>query len=283
MLYNREHRAEAATRHPAFPRVGKWSLQSLNATAPTPDPASGFGILWPDQAIEVTQAGRTASLRAGDLTIIDRSHPVEIRRDGPWSASLLDLGDRRVGSRVDDRLRFVCVALDGSTDLAQAVKRLWLLLVDIGRLDLGRRDTGDELIEAQLAEVMTELATRLAAQVIDPRITSHDAAMIDRAQLLIAANLADPRFGVAELAVQMRVSPRHLSSLFARLGTTTSQAILDARIVQARRMLTDPVNARRQIASIALACGFDDQSYFARCFRKATGVTPRAYRGGRGQ
>jgi AraC-like DNA-binding protein len=245
---------------------------------PSLEPAHGFALLWPTDPLTIIHAGRQTDLRSGDMCIVDRSMPITFIGGSGWTATLLELGDRRIGARVDDRQRFVGATLDGGSDLAQVVKRLWMMLQDMGHLQLGRHEPGDDLVEARLIEILTDLAARLAAQVVDARVTSHDAATIERAQLLIAAHLSDPRFGVAELAARMRVSPRHLSSLFARVNTTTSQAILQARLNLACRMLTDPVNARRQISSIALACGFDDQSYFARCFRRGVGMTPRRYR-----
>ena len=231
-------------------------------------------------AIEIGHGGRETVLRSGDLAIIDRTMPLSITGQPGWTATLLELGDRRIGARIDDRHRFVGLALDGSTDLSQVVKRMWLMLQDMGRLQLGHGNPGDDLVEARMIEILTDLAGRLAAQVVDARLTGHDATSLERAQVLISAHLAEPSFGVAELAALMRVSPRHLSLLFARIDTTTSQAILSARIDLARRLLRDPVNARRQISSIALACGFDDQSYFARCFRRIVGITPRQFRAG---
>jgi AraC-like DNA-binding protein len=258
--------------------IRRWSTLTITAEAHAPPIGAGFGVLWPGDPLEVRHAGRTATLRPGDLMIVDRTLPIVIDGKGDWRATLLDLGDRRIGARVDDRKRFVGVALDGHSDPAQVVKRLWLLLHDIGALQLGHQDIGDELVEARMVEMLTDLTARLAARAMDTRISGYDAATIDRALVLIAANLSDPHFGVAELAGLMRVSARHLSSLFARTDTTTSQAILDARLTLAKQMLIDPVNKRRQIASIALACGFEDQSYFARCFRRNVGITPRAFR-----
>ncbi|MDP1027257.1 helix-turn-helix transcriptional regulator [Sphingomonas sp. KR1UV-12] len=250
----------------------------MSATSPALEPAHGFALLWTTDALRIQHAGRDFELRDGDLAIIDRSLPLACDGGPGWSARLLELGDRRIGARIDDRQRFVGVPMDGGSDLAMVVKRLWLMLEDTARLQLGRSEPGDDLVEARLIEILTDLAARLAAQVVDIRLTSHDAATIERAQVLIAAHLSDPDFGVAELAALMRVSARHLSSLFARVNTTTSHAILTARLTLARRLLVDPVNARRPISSVAHACGFDDQSYFARCFRREIGMTPRRFR-----
>jgi AraC-like DNA-binding protein len=35
----------------------------------------------------------------------------------------------------------------------------------------------------------------------------------------------------------------------------------------------------KSIIQIAMECGFEDQSYFSRVFKRYTGSSPRAYRG----
>lgn len=56
---------------------------------------------------------------------------------------------------------------------------------------------------------------------------------------------------------------------------TTGQMLLKLRIDAAAEMLRD---ADRPVAQIALACGYSDQSAFARQFRRTIGLTPLEYR-----
>ena len=37
------------------------------------------------------------------------------------------------------------------------------------------------------------------------------------------------------------------------------------------------------LVDVAGLCGFDDQSYFTKVFKKATGISPKKYRDTRGQ
>jgi AraC family transcriptional regulator len=58
-------------------------------------------------------------------------------------------------------------------------------------------------------------------------------------------------------------------------GCTVSEYIRRVRIARAQSLLS-----RRdlELAEIALACGFSDQSHFTTAFRKLTGMPPRRYR-----
>lgn len=72
------------------------------------------------------------------------------------------------------------------------------------------------------------------------------------------------------------LSPFHFLRLFsAVLGVTPHQYLVRARLRRAARWLADE---ERRISDIAFDSGFGDLSNFARTFRRAAGVTPRAYR-----
>jgi transcriptional regulator GlxA family with amidase domain len=51
---------------------------------------------------------------------------------------------------------------------------------------------------------------------------------------------------------------------------------------KARRMLTDRRNDHLKVSEIAFACGFNETSYFNRCFRRRFGDAPLNYRSGQG-
>ncbi|WP_449472929.1 helix-turn-helix domain-containing protein [Sphingobium chungangianum] len=95
----------------------------------------------------------------------------------------------------------------------------------------------------------------------------------------IEAELSDD-LSVADLAAEIRTSPRHLIRTFkATTGTTLSDYIAGRRIAHAQQQLArDDV----LIKVIAGNCGFQSAAAFSAAFRKATGMTPREYREERG-
>jgi len=81
----------------------------------------------------------------------------------------------------------------------------------------------------------------------------------------------------SSLARRAKLSPPCLARLMKRyFGLTPSQFIAKTRIATASRLLRE---TGQSVADIALACGYCDQSAFARAFRAVAGVTPTQFRG----
>ena len=69
---------------------------------------------------------------------------------------------------------------------------------------------------------------------------------------------------------------RTVQSIFAGMGTTPSAYILSRRLDRAaERLIADP---SLSITVVAFELGFNDCSYFARCFRQRYGMAPTTYR-----
>lgn len=72
------------------------------------------------------------------------------------------------------------------------------------------------------------------------------------------------------------LSPSHFSHLMRdKLNRSFTEVLAQYRVDRAAQRLTRSSDA---LAAIALTCGFPDQSYFSKVFKKCTGHTPRAYR-----
>jgi AraC-like DNA-binding protein len=79
-----------------------------------------------------------------------------------------------------------------------------------------------------------------------------------------------------EYADLLYVTPNHLNALWQdMLGKTAGELIRDRVLLEAKRLLT---NAGMTVTEIAYDLNFQDNSYFNRFFKKATGVTPDEFR-----
>jgi AraC-like DNA-binding protein len=79
-----------------------------------------------------------------------------------------------------------------------------------------------------------------------------------------------------EVARHMGFSPGHFSQLLKeRTGRTFVELLRDMRVRRACAMLAE---TEMQLAEIAAACGFCDQSYFTRVFKALRRMTPGQYR-----
>ncbi len=85
---------------------------------------------------------------------------------------------------------------------------------------------------------------------------------------------------VAGLAAKVGVPEHQLRALInGELGHRNFSAFLNAyRLTEAKRLLADPEQARRQVLQIALDVGFGSIAPFNRAFKEATGRTPTEFR-----
>ena len=107
-------------------------------------------------------------------------------------------------------------------------------------------------------------------------LDDEDRAFMAKLETAVARHLADPEFGVTELADAMAQDRSHL---FRRtrdvVGVSPSDLIRQARLQRGATLLTSSSDT---VAEIAYAVGFNSVSYFSRSFQAEYGVTPTAFR-----
>lgn len=91
----------------------------------------------------------------------------------------------------------------------------------------------------------------------------------------IQAHLGE-NLSLSDIANELGMSQYYFCHLFKRsTGMTPHQFLIRQRVEQAKRLLKQP---ERTVTSIALDCGFANQSHFAKCFRQFTGINPNQFR-----
>lgn len=99
--------------------------------------------------------------------------------------------------------------------------------------------------------------------------------LAEAALLFCRANLRQ-RLRLEEVAAAVGYSPRHLSRSFARhIGRPFSEQLRLLRMHVAAELLT---GSDLSIAEIGEHVGYPTPAHFTRTFRRATGLSPRAYR-----
>lgn len=74
----------------------------------------------------------------------------------------------------------------------------------------------------------------------------------------------------------LHISPAYLSAQFKKYQKMNFlDCLIELRINAAKQLLTDPLRSAAEVASMV---GYEDASYFARAFKKRTGMTPTQYR-----
>jgi len=97
----------------------------------------------------------------------------------------------------------------------------------------------------------------------------------DRVLEHIQQNLASP-IALAELAELAELNAAYFSDLFGRLmGLPPIQYVNRRKMEHAQTLL---LTTDRPLKWVARQCGFDDEFYFSRLFKKITGLAPAHYR-----
>jgi len=108
-----------------------------------------------------------------------------------------------------------------------------------------------------------------------PKEPSLDDKFLMKAKQLVEANIADPGFGVEKMADDMHLSRAQLfRKLKAIAGLSPNEFINEIRLQKAAQLILSKADTLTQIS---YAVGFNEQSYFAKRFRKKFGVAPSEY------
>lgn len=99
--------------------------------------------------------------------------------------------------------------------------------------------------------------------------------VIKRSLLYIYEHFNSP-LTLDEVADYVHLHPSYFSSMFKHsTGSSFKEYLNMVRIEESKRLLT---NTDFSIIDIAIAVGFEDQSYFSKVFKKYTGLTPKQFR-----
>jgi AraC-like DNA-binding protein len=94
--------------------------------------------------------------------------------------------------------------------------------------------------------------------------------------MILEKRFAEPDFSAQKLAAAAGLSERYVNELLYEAGASFTTRLNELRLRKAAALLA---RGERRISDIAFDCGFNDLSYFNRCFRRRFGLTPTAARG----
>jgi len=170
-------------------------------------------------------------------------------------------------------------ARDGTTFPEQAGRvktaesiRIASVLDDLARLGQKRNRRSADAVRDLWQGIIAWLGFVLDSPSVAPRYSSK----VDRALLMIAQQLENPRLGVATLAAWIGCAPNYLSNLFHKeTGVPLIQHIQRERTNKAQYLLA---HSSMSVKEIAHACGLGTPAYLARLFHRFTGISPTEFR-----
>lgn len=139
--------------------------------------------------------------------------------------------------------------------------------------ELGKCATTDEI-----SQVLTQILHRFLACSFCFATVKHSD-IVYHAMEYVKSHYAQ-KISLAQVAEYVGLNKSYFSTLFKNeTGMSMMAYIHSVRVERSKVMLMD---ASLGLAEVAALCGFEDQSYFTKIFKRVTGVTPKRYRDGRG-
>jgi signal transduction histidine kinase/AraC-like DNA-binding protein len=127
------------------------------------------------------------------------------------------------------------------------------------------------LIESR-KKLQEKFTRQIAMRPKELRAESLEEKFIHKVVSIIETNISDPSFGVDFLAREAAMSNVQLyRKLKAITGTTPNDLIRNIRLERASSLLRQRAG---NVADIAYQVGFNNLSYFSKCFREKFGLTP---------
>ncbi|WBB62917.1 helix-turn-helix domain-containing protein [Streptomyces sp. WMMC500] len=223
-------------------------------------------------------AGRDTALRAGDLVVMDSSHPYRGEVHAVpvgWShvtvqfpRGMMPLPERTMRQVLGTRI-------DGRRGMGGLFTR-WLA-------DLDAR--AGEFVPAEvpaLASVTLDLLAAVVSRFLEAEEAlspeARRTALRARVIAFVERHLTDPDLTPRSVAAAHHISGRCLQRLLAEDGTSPAAWIRHRRLERCRLDLANPRLHARPVQAIAARWGFTNPVNFSRLFRATYGVPPRDYR-----
>jgi AraC-like DNA-binding protein len=217
----------------------------------------------------IEQCGRQTAISPGDCALVDSSTPSSFYFGGRFSNHVsVHLPRQLLFSHKSARVE-VARRIDADDPMSSVLRGIVAKLMKAP-------PSGSN--PSELRQLLFD-ATRQAFSADDEQLpirgdcASH---RIEIVQILIDRHLTEPTLTSQWLADRVGVSLRTLQEDFGALGTTVNSLIRMRRLYYARDQLTCiPQNSTTTIAQVAYNSGFNDISYFNRCFKKAFDCSPK--------
>ncbi len=110
---------------------------------------------------------------------------------------------------------------------------------------------------------------------VDIVINSLDEKFIEKLQKVLDKELSNSEFSADNFAAEIGISRMQLHrKLKSLLGVTATEFLRNERLKTAAKLLKE---GNGNISEIAYSVGFNDVSYFSKCFKEVYNCTPTEY------
>jgi AraC-like DNA-binding protein len=213
----------------------------------------------------MVQHGRVATLRPGDIAVVDADEPFRFEFGGDFRQLSLFVPARTLSTVGPVR---TATAVDTTTGVGAAVRHS---LETLTRGPL-REPAAARLALHAAGMLSIALEPSILTPVRSPR--SYQMCLAD-----IEEHLTDEDLSPAATARRLGISVRLVHGLFAGHEASYAATVRRLRLDRAARHLADPAMRHLRVIDVATEAGFGNVASFHRAFRRQFGHTPNAARG----
>jgi AraC-like DNA-binding protein len=245
--------------------------------AASPDIGFHFGIVRQCAAVSMEQSRREAVYSPGQALLLNGCEPAFARTGGDLDFAGVMLDRDALLDVVPEAEDLVVNAFDANSPAVGLLARYVDLISDQG---VG----ADEAVDRHVATTVLDLVSLAVGGLRDSteiaRTRGLRAARLAQIVAEIRQNFARPGLSPQALARRLGISVRYLQDILFEGGSSFTERVLELRLQKARSMLASRRYNHIRVSDIALACGFNEVSYFNRRFRRRFGASPTQYRSG---
>lgn len=220
------------------------------------------------------QGGRYHEAGPGDAVLVRADLPGSVESGAASSLHSIFIDNDRLLPFLPAGLPAACQFLPGREP---ALKLLSAWLVALSGANVAMDSDLKAIIEGNIVDlVVLALNPRDDARESAEQRTGRQArlvAILDqiawRSREHLTAELVGASIGISE---------RYVRQLLEETGKTFSERLLERRLEDAFKMLSDPRHSHRKVIDVAMGCGFSNVSHFSRSFRQRFEASPSEVR-----